>query len=85
MGLSWQRGALSPVAAGRFLVLELLRKRLLYGEPLCRPMRVRFGGTWMADIDGVQLHLEPGLLALPHGPDRDLDVVDVPPPKGAPG
>jgi hypothetical protein len=57
-------------------------------------MRVRFGGTWIADsevgrisdlvsfepdmvlvqIDGTQLHLEPGQTVIPHGPDRDLAV-----------
>src|SRR5262249_40825908 len=49
MGLSWQQGPLSPGAIGRFLVPEPLPKRLLYVEPLRRRMRVRFGGTWIAD------------------------------------
>jgi hypothetical protein len=26
------------------------------------------------ELDGVQLHLEPGQAVIPHGPDRDLDV-----------
>jgi hypothetical protein len=83
MGLSWQQGPLSPGAIGRFLVPESLPKRLLYAEPLRRRMRVRFGGTWIADsenilllvqLDGVQLRLEPGQAVIPHGPDRNLTV-----------
>ncbi len=53
MGLSWQQGPLSPAAIGRFLVPEPLPKRLLYVEPLRRRMRVRFGGTWIADSENV--------------------------------
>jgi hypothetical protein len=34
---------------GRFLVPEPLPKRLSYVELLRRRMRVRFGGTWIAD------------------------------------
>jgi hypothetical protein len=26
------------------------------------------------EIDGAQMHLEPGQTVIPHGPDRDLDV-----------
>jgi hypothetical protein len=26
------------------------------------------------ELDGTQLHLEPGQTVFPHGPDRDLDV-----------
>jgi hypothetical protein len=53
MGLSWQQGPLSPRAIGRFLVPEPLPKRLLYVEPLRRRMRVRVGGTWIADSEDV--------------------------------
>jgi uncharacterized protein (DUF427 family) len=60
MGLSWQQGPLSPGAIGRFLVPEPLPKRLLYAEPLRRRMRVRFGGTWIADSEDVVLLFEPG-------------------------
>jgi hypothetical protein len=27
-----------------------------------------------AELEGVQLHLDPGQTVIPHGPDRDLDV-----------
>src|SRR5882724_9055169 len=60
MGLSWQQGPLSPGAIGRFLVPEPLPKRLLYAEPLRRRMRVRFGGSWIADSEDVLLLFEPG-------------------------
>jgi uncharacterized protein (DUF427 family) len=60
MGLSWQQGPLSVGAIGRFLVPEPLPKRLLYAEPLRRRMRVRFGGTWIADSEDVLLLFEPG-------------------------
>jgi uncharacterized protein (DUF427 family) len=30
--------------------------------------------TVSVQLDGVQLHLEPGQAVVPHGPDRDLDV-----------
>ena len=53
MGLSWQQGPLSPGAFGRFLVPDPLPKRLLYVELLRRRMRVRFGGTWIADSEQV--------------------------------
>ncbi len=33
-------------------------------------------------LDGVQLHLEPGQAVIPHGPDRDLDVTEAFPPPG---
>lgn len=59
MGLSWQQGPLSPGAIGRLLVPEPLPKRLLYVEPLRRRMRVRFGGTWIADSEDVFLLFEP--------------------------
>src|SRR5215510_8975872 len=60
MGLSWQQGPLSPGAIGRFLVPEPLPKTLLYVEPLRRRMRVRFGGTWIADSEDVLVLFEPG-------------------------
>jgi uncharacterized protein (DUF427 family) len=60
MGLSWQQGPLSPGAIGRFLVPEPLPKRLLYAEPLRRRLRVRFGGSWIADSEDVLLLFEPG-------------------------
>jgi uncharacterized protein (DUF427 family) len=44
---------------GRFLVPDPLPERLLYAEPLRRRMRVRFGGTWIADSDDVVLLHEP--------------------------
>jgi uncharacterized protein (DUF427 family) len=60
VGLSWQQGPLSTGAIGRFLVPEPLPKRLLYVEPLRRRMRVRFGGTWIADSEQVLVLFEPG-------------------------
>jgi hypothetical protein len=51
MGLSWQQGPLSPGAIGRLLVLEPLPNRLLYAEPVRLRMRVRFGGSWIADSE----------------------------------
>jgi hypothetical protein len=58
MGLSWQRGPLSPGAIGRFLVPEPLPKMLLYAEPLRRRKLVRFGGDWIADSEHVLLLFE---------------------------
>jgi len=55
MGLSWQQGPLAPGAAGHFLVPDPLPERLLFAEPLRRRMRVRFGGTWIADSEDVVL------------------------------
>jgi uncharacterized protein (DUF427 family) len=60
MGLAWQQGPLASGAVGRFLVPDPLPERLLYAEPLRRRMRVRFGGTWIADSDDVVLLHEPG-------------------------
>jgi uncharacterized protein (DUF427 family) len=60
MGLSWQQGPLSSGAIGKFLVPQPLPERLLYVEPLRRRMRVRFGGTWIADGEDVILLFEPG-------------------------
>jgi hypothetical protein len=58
-------------------------------------MRVRFGGTWIADsehvvllfepdivsiqVDGTQLRLERNQTVIPHGPDRELTVVEARP------
>src|SRR5258706_16156910 len=69
MGLSWQQGPLSPGAIGRFLVPEPLPKRLLYAEPLRRRMRVRFGGSWIADSEDVFLLFEPGRYPVAYPPD----------------
>src|SRR5215470_5308905 len=60
MGLSWQQGPLAPGAIGRFLVPGPLPERMLFAEPLCRRMRVRFGGAWIADSEDVVLLHEPG-------------------------
>ena len=72
MGLSWQQGPLSPGAIGRFLVPEPLPKRLLYVEPLRRRMRVRFGGTWIADSENVLLLFEPGHYPMAYFPESDI-------------
>ena len=72
MGLSWQQGPLSTGAIGRFLVPESLPKRLLYVEPLRRRMRVRFGGTWIADSEQVLLLFEPGRYPVAYFPETDL-------------
>src|SRR5256884_7880185 len=60
MGLSWQQGPLAPGAVGRFLVPGPLPDRMLFAEPLRRRMRVRFGGSWIADSEDVVLLHEPG-------------------------
>ena len=73
MGLSWQQGPLSPGAIGRFLVSEPLPTRLLYVEPLRRRMRVRFGGTWIAESEDVLLLFEPGHYPMAYF--REIDVV----------
>ena len=72
MGLSWQQGPLSPGAIGRFLVPEPMPKRLLYAEPLRRRMRVRFGGTWIADSEHVLLLFEPGRYPVAYFPETDI-------------
>lgn len=72
MGLSWQQGPLSSSAVGRFLVPEPLPKRLLYIEPLRRRMRVRFGGTWIADSEHAILLFEPGRYPVAYFPERDI-------------
>jgi uncharacterized protein (DUF427 family) len=60
MGLSWQQAPLAPGAIGRFLVPDPLPERLLYAERLRRRMRVRFGGTWIANSEDVVLLHESG-------------------------
>lgn len=72
MGLSWQQGPLSSGTVGRFLVPEPLPKRLLYIEPLRRRMRVRFGGTWIADSEHVILLFEPGRYPVAYFPEIDI-------------
>ena len=72
MGLSWQQGPLSPGAIGRFLVPEPLPKRLLYAEPLRRRMRVRFGGTWIADSEHVLVLFEPDRYPVAYFPEADI-------------
>jgi uncharacterized protein (DUF427 family) len=72
MGLSWQQGPLSPGTIGRFLVPQQLPKRLLYIEPLRRRMRVRFGGTWIADSERVILLFEPGRYPVAYFPETDV-------------
>ena len=72
MGLSWQQGPLAPGAIGRFLVPEPLPERLLYAEPLRRRMRVRFGGSWIADSEDVVLLHEPGRYPVAYFPLSDI-------------
>ena len=72
MGLSWQQGPLSPGAIGRFLVAEPLPQRLLYAEPLRRRMRIRFGGTWIAESEQVVLLFEPGHYPMAYFPEADV-------------
>jgi len=72
MGLSWQQGPLSPGAIGRFLLPEPLPERLLYTEPLRRRMRVRFGGTWIADSEQVLLLFEPDRYPVAYFPESDI-------------
>jgi uncharacterized protein (DUF427 family) len=72
MGLSWQQGPLSPGAIGRFLTPEPLPPRLLYVEPLRRRLRVRFGGTWIADSENAILLFEPGHYPIAYFHEADL-------------
>lgn len=72
MGLSWQQGPTSPGAIGRFLVPESMPKRLLYVERLRRRMRVRFGGTWIADSEQVLLLFEPDRYPVAYFPESDI-------------
>jgi len=72
MGLSWQQGPLAPGAIGRFLVPDPLPERMLFAEPLRRRMRVRFGGTWIADSEDVVLLHEPGRYPVAYFPLGDI-------------
>jgi uncharacterized protein (DUF427 family) len=72
MGLSWQQGPLAPGAVGRFLVPGPLPERMLFAEPLRRRMRVRFGGTWIADSEDVVLLHEPGRYPVAYFPLGDI-------------
>lgn len=72
MGLSWQQGPLSPGAIGRFLVPGPLPERLLFAEPLRRRMRVRFGGTWIADSERVLILFEPDRYPMAYFPEADI-------------
>ena len=72
MGLSWQQGPLSSGAIGRFLVPDPLPARLLYVEPLRRRMRVRFGGTWIADSERALVLFEPGHYPMAYFPEADI-------------
>ena len=74
MGLSWQQGPLSTGAIGRFLVPESLPRRLLYAEPLRRRMRVRFGGTWIAESENVLVLFEPGRYPVAYFPKADISL-----------
>ena len=72
VGLSWQQGPLSPGAIGRFLVPEPLPQKPLYVEPLRRRMRVRFGGSWIAESERVLLLFEPGYYPIAYFPLADV-------------
>ncbi len=72
MGLSWQQGPLASGSIGRFLVPEPLPDRLLYAEPLRRRMRVKFGGTWIADSEDVMLLHEPARYPVAYLPLGDI-------------
>lgn len=63
MGLAWQQGPLASGAVGRFLVPDPLPERLLYAEPLRWRMRVRFGGTWIADSAWADVRRVSGLVS----------------------
>jgi uncharacterized protein (DUF427 family) len=47
-------------------------KRLLYVEPLRRRMRVRFGGTWIADSEHAVVLFEPGRYPVAYFPESDI-------------
>jgi uncharacterized protein (DUF427 family) len=49
-----------------------LPKKLLYAEPLRRRMRVRFGGTWIADSERVVLLFEPDRYPVAYFPETDI-------------
>jgi uncharacterized protein (DUF427 family) len=44
----------------------------LYVEPLRRRMRVRFGGTWLADSEHVLVPFEPGRYPVAYFPETDV-------------
>ena len=56
----------------QFLVPDPLPERLLFAEPLRRRMRVRFGGTWIADSEDVVLLHEPGRYPVAYFPLGDI-------------
>ncbi len=72
MGLSWQQGPLSTGTFGKFIVPGPLPKGLLYVEQLRRPMRVRFGGSWIVDSENVLLLFEPGRYPVAYFPEGDI-------------
>jgi uncharacterized protein (DUF427 family) len=72
MGLSWQQGPLATGSIGRFLVPDPMPERLLYAEPLRRRMRVKFGGTWIADSEDVVLLHEPARYPVAYFPLSDI-------------
>ena len=49
-----------------------LPKRLLYVERLRRRMRVRFGGTWIADSENALVLFEPGRYPVAYFPEADV-------------
>jgi uncharacterized protein (DUF427 family) len=51
---------------------EPLPKRLLYVEPLRRRLRVRFGGTWIADSEHALVFFEPGRYPVAYVPESDI-------------
>jgi uncharacterized protein (DUF427 family) len=72
MGLAWQQGPLAPGAAGRFLAPEPLPERMLYAEPLRRRLRVRYGGSWIADTEDAVLLHEPSKYPVAYFPLGDV-------------
>ncbi|WP_034262434.1 DUF427 domain-containing protein [Actinospica robiniae] len=72
MGLAWQQGPLSERGVGHFLTPEALPTRLLYAEPLRRRMRVRFGGSWIAESEDVVLLHEPARYPVAYFPLSDV-------------
>jgi uncharacterized protein (DUF427 family) len=53
-------------------VPEPLPKRLLYAEPLRRRMRVRFGGSWIAESENVLVLFEPARYPVAYFPQTDV-------------
>jgi uncharacterized protein (DUF427 family) len=51
---------------------EPMPNRLAYAEPLRRRMRVRFGGTWIADSEQVLLLFEPSRYPVAYFPETDI-------------